>query len=170
MHCIRLLVLAAAVPAVLASQPLYFPPLTGAAWETRTPATLGWNTGRIDTLYFWLESQNSRAFLVIKDGRIVMEKYFGTFTQDSAWYWASAGKTITAFVVGLAQQQGLLSIGDAASKWLGAGWTGCPPDKEALITVRHQLTMTSGLDDSGDPYCTVDTCLIYRADAGTRWA
>ena len=31
--------------------------------------------------------------------------------------------------------------------------------------------MTSGLDDEvDDPYCTLDSCLIYLADAGTRWA
>jgi CubicO group peptidase (beta-lactamase class C family) len=31
--------------------------------------------------------------------------------------------------------------------------------------------MTSGLDDAGtDPYCTLNTCLDYVADAGTRWA
>jgi Beta-lactamase class C and other penicillin binding proteins len=31
--------------------------------------------------------------------------------------------------------------------------------------------MTSGLDDaSGDPDCTIDTCLEYLANAGSRWA
>jgi hypothetical protein len=31
--------------------------------------------------------------------------------------------------------------------------------------------MTSGLDDGvADPFCTIDTCLIYKSDAGTRWA
>ena len=40
-----------------------------------------------------------------------------------------------------------------------------------VITIRHQLTMTTGLDDEvTDPYCTDDTCLIYKAEAGTRWA
>lgn len=37
--------------------------------------------------------------------------------------------------------------------------------------MRHQLTMTSGLDDGvPDHYCTLDTCLNYLANAGTRWA
>jgi hypothetical protein len=31
--------------------------------------------------------------------------------------------------------------------------------------------MTSGLDDKvQDHFCTIDTCLIYKADVGTRWA
>jgi len=41
----------------------------------------------------------------VKDGKIVLEKYFGTFTKDSLWYWASAGKTLTAFLVGKAQDE-----------------------------------------------------------------
>jgi CubicO group peptidase (beta-lactamase class C family) len=37
--------------------------------------------------------------------------------------------------------------------------------------IRHQLTMTTGLDDAvDDNYCTIDTCMQYLADAGTRWA
>ncbi|MEZ5069123.1 MAG: hypothetical protein R2847_11860 [Bacteroidia bacterium] len=31
--------------------------------------------------------------------------------------------------------------------------------------------MTSGLDDGvPDNHCTYDSCLVYLADAGTRWA
>jgi CubicO group peptidase (beta-lactamase class C family) len=41
-----------------------------------------------------------------------LEKYFGTFTRDSIWYRASAGKTITAFLFGKAQENGKLSILD----------------------------------------------------------
>jgi CubicO group peptidase (beta-lactamase class C family) len=153
------------------SQPLYFPPLTGTTWETVTPASLGWCTQRIDTLYNFLAANRTRAFIVLKDGRIALEQYFGSFTRDSIWYWASAGKTLTAFLVGIAQREGLLSITDSTSRYLGTGWTSCPPNKERLITVLNQLTMTSGLRDFvADPYCTLPSCLIYQADAGTRWA
>jgi CubicO group peptidase (beta-lactamase class C family) len=101
----------------------------------------------------------------------VIEKYYGTFTQDSLWYWASAGKTLTAFTAGIAQQEGFLSIHDTSSKYLGQGWTNCPLADESKITVWNQLTMTSGLDDGvADPYCTDDTCLTCLADPGTRWA
>ncbi|NUN68195.1 MAG: serine hydrolase [Bacteroidetes bacterium] len=154
-----------------AAQQLYFPPLTGAQWDTLSPASLGWNTAAIPELYSFLESSNSKAFIVLKDGRIVLEKYFGTFTRDSNWYWASAGKSMTSFLIGIAQREGSLSINDTSSRWLGTGWTSLPLDKERKITVRHQLTMTSGLDDGvADDDCTLPGCLVYKADAGTRWA
>lgn len=152
-------------------QVFYFPPKTGNAWQTLAPAQLGFCPDRIDSLYAYLESRGSKSFLLLKDGKIVLEKYFGTFTQDSFWYWASAGKSLTAFLVGQAQDEGLLDIQDKTSGYLGVGWTSAPPAKEDLITIRHQLTMTSGLDDNiPDDNCGLPACLTYKADAGTRWA
>ena len=153
------------------SQSLYFPPVFGDDWESIEPESLGWCTDEMDTLYQFLEQKNTKAFLVLKDGKIVLEKYFGSFEQDSLWYWASAGKTLTAFMVGLAQQEGLLSITDSTYRYLGEGWTSCATENEQAITIWHQLTMTSGLDDGViDPYCTNPDCLECLASPGTRWA
>lgn len=153
------------------AQTLYFPPTTGNTWDTITPASLGWCTDKIDTLLDYLQERNTKAFILLKNGKIVVEKYYGTFTADSAWYWASAGKTLTSFVVGMAQQEGHLSINDPTSQYLGTNWTACPTSKEGLITIKNQLSMTSGLDDGVPDYsCTIDTCLQYLADAGTRWS
>lgn len=149
----------------------YFPPLTGNTWEAVDPAQLGWCTDEIPALLTFLEQSNTKAFIVLKDGRIAMEHYFGTFTQDSLWYWASAGKSLTAFLVGKAQEEGFLDIDQPSSDFLGAGWTNCSPEQEQLITVRHQLTMTTGLDDGvPDVDCTDPACLECLAEPGTRWA
>ena len=153
------------------AQSLYFPPTTGSAWDKISPQSLNWCQHNIDSLYAFLDANNTKAFVLLKDGKIVFEKYFGTHTQTTPWQWASAGKTITSFMVGIAQQENYLSITDTTSRYLGQGWTICIPAQEEKITIRHQLTMTSGLDDGvADPFCTLDTCLLYKADAGTRWA
>jgi len=150
---------------------MYFPPVSGNTWETASPASLGWNETELANLYTFLQQKNTKAFIVLKNGKIVIERYFGRFTADSTWYWASAGKTLTAMLVGIAQKQGLLRISDLTSQYLGSGWTSLPADKENLITIRHQLTMTTGLNDAvPDDDCTLRACLQYSADAGTRWA
>lgn len=155
----------------LNAQSLYFPPLTGSTWDTISPKTLGYCQTNIDRLYDFLEANNTRAFIILKNGKIVLEKYFGTHTQLTPWQWASAGKTITSFMVGMAQQEGFLSLDDTTSTYLGKGWTDCTPKQEEKITIKHQLSMNSGLDDKVlDHFCTIDTCLIYKADAGDRWA
>ncbi len=166
-----LLVFALLIAGASAAQNLYFPPKTGSAWDTVSPASLGWCTDSIPQLLQNLDATNSKAFIVLKDGKIVIEHYFDGFTKDSVWYWASAGKSLTAFLVGLAQEQGYLNIHDKTSDYLGTGWTVAPPAKEDSITIWHQLTMTTGLDEGvPEQDCTDDTCLVYLADAGTRWA
>ena len=154
------------------AQTLYFPTISNDnTWDTVSPASLGWCTDQIDSLYNYLDQEQTKGFLVLKDGHIVLEKYFGTFTKDSLWYWASAGKTITAFLIGKAQEENFLSIQDSTSHYLGASWTNCTAQQEGHITIRNQLTMTSGLDDGvPDNHCTLDTCLNYLADPATRWA
>jgi CubicO group peptidase (beta-lactamase class C family) len=159
------------IPILGIAQNLYFPPTSGNNWDSISPQSLNWCQSKIDSLYSFLETNNTKAFILLKDGKIVLEKYFGTHTQSSAWYWASAGKTLTSFLIGIAQQEKYLSISDTTSKFLGKDWTNCTPEQEDKITIRNQLTMTSGLDDGvADHYCTLDTCLVYKADAGTRWA
>ena len=151
------------------AQALYFPPLSSSEWEQTTPEELGWNTAFENELFDFLGEKNTKAFLILKNGRIVVEWYFDDHTQDSNWFWASAGKTLTAFMVGVAQEENFLSIDAPSSDYLGVGWTSTPREKEDLITVWHQLTMTSGMNDFRFD-CVTSDCLTFVADAGTRWA
>jgi CubicO group peptidase (beta-lactamase class C family) len=156
---------------------LYFPPIDSDAWATVSPASLNWDEAKLNELYDFLQDNNTRAFIILKEGKIAVEKYWGnnilntaSFDQNTNWYWASAGKTLTAFLVGLAQEKGLLDIQDKTSDYLGPNWTSLPPEKENLINIRHQLTMTTGLDyHVPDIFCTDPECLQYGQDAGTQW-
>jgi CubicO group peptidase (beta-lactamase class C family) len=156
----------------------YFPPAATDTWETVLPASLGWNTSEIPALVELLKNNGTRAFIVLKDGKIVIEEYFGNnlagtsvFNKSANWYWASAGKTLTAFTVGKAQEDGFLKISDKTSAYLGSGWTSLTLQKESLITIRHQLTMTTGLDDGvTNSHSFLPQDLIYKADPGTHWA
>ncbi|MBX7052749.1 MAG: serine hydrolase [Flavobacteriales bacterium] len=171
MKKLKILILLCAMSTGSKGQSLYFPPIEGNEWDTMSPESLGWCQERIDSLFNFLDSQNTKAFILLKDGKIVLEQYFNGHTQVSPWQWASAGKTITSFMVGMAQQDGFLSISDETASYLGEGWTICTPEQESQITIRHQLTMTSGLNDGVvNNHCTLDTCLEYLADAGARWA
>lgn len=158
----------------LRSQSLYFPPLTGNTWDSIRPVDVGYCQPRIDSLYNYLQAKDTKSFMILKDGKRVLEKYFGTYTRDSVWYWASASKSLAAFITGMAQQQGFININNKASQYLGTGWTSAPLVKEDLITVKNLLCMTSGLDDVPPTGCTNEdtnkVCLVYKADASTRWA
>jgi CubicO group peptidase (beta-lactamase class C family) len=149
----------------------YFPPNNSSEWDTLSPSNFDWCPDKIDSLYGFLDEANSKSFILLKDGKIVLEQYFDEHTDSSYWYWASAGKTLSSFLLGIAQEEGFLNINDTTSDYLGSGWTYSSPEEEEKITIWNQLTMTSGLDDGvSNPFCTDDSCLIYLAEPETRWA
>lgn len=156
---------------------LYFPPNNSVGWDTSSLESLNWNKAVWEDLCEYLVTNNTRAFLILKEGKVVVEKYWGKnilgtadFTKDTRWYWASAGKTLTAFLVGLAQEEGFLNINDPTSDHLGNDWTSLSKEKQNLITIKHQLSMTTGLDyQVPDLNCTTPSCLQYKADAATQW-
>ena len=166
------------VTPVTPTELMYFPPNDGTnTWETKTIGSLNWNQSAVQPLLDYLNTKHSKSFIVLVNGRIVMENYFNGQDATSTWYWASAGKTLTSTVTGIAQQEGFLNINNKVSQYIGTGWTSETLAQENLITCKHLLTMTSGLDDAyndnTDPTlddCVLPSCLVYKADAGTRWA
>jgi|SRR5690554_134679 len=155
----------------------YFPDLNSTAWESQNINDLNWSSTDTTELFNHLSQNGTRAFIILHKGKIVIEKYWGNniqnnapFDKNSNWYWASAGKTITAFLTGIAQEEGLININDKTSDYLGENWTSAPLEKENLITIKHQLTMTTGLDYNASSHdCTSPSCLQYKVDAGDQW-
>ena len=151
-----------------AAEAMFFPSNTDTSWERKSMSGLGWNTGNVQSLKDYLSQKHSKSFMILVNGRIVMEEYFNGHNATATWPWNSAGKTLVSTATGIAQQEGLLDINTKASQYLGAGWTVAPLAKENLITVRNLLTMTSGLNDSSE--LVIRANLKYMADAGTRWS
>ena len=149
---------------------LYFPPTTGSdSWETQSISSLGWNQNAVQPLLDYLLLKNTKSFMILVNGRIVMENYFNGHTATTLWRWNSAGKTLTSTVTGIAEQEGFINTNNKVSDYLGTGWTSAPLAKENLITCKNLLRMNSGLDDTlGDDVAPSN--LQYVADAGTRWA
>lgn len=147
---------------------IYFPPNSGTEWEKSSVKQLGWDSYAIRDLKIFLAQKNTKSFMILVNGRIVMEEYFNGHTSSAEWEWNSSGKTLIAAITGIAQQEGLLNINNKVSDYLGTGWTNMSLEKENLITVRHLLTMTSGIDETRQ--LVIKPNLTYVADAGTRWA
>jgi CubicO group peptidase (beta-lactamase class C family) len=149
------------------AEQMYFPSNTGNDWQTKSMSDLAWNTIAVQPLKNYLSQKRTKSFMILVNGRIVMEEYFDGHTPNATWQWNSAGKTLVGTVTGIAQQEKLLDINTKVSQYLGR-WTSAPTNKEDLINVKHLLTMTSGLSDSSE--LVLKTKLTYMADAGTRWS
>ena len=149
----------------------YYPPLTGSAWDTKTAASVGWDETLLQQAFDYAGAKNTFGLIVLQHGKIVKEQYWNNWTKDTRYYLASAGKSVVGFVAGIAQKDGIININNRTSQYLGTGWTSLPLIQENQITVKNQLTMTTGLNDAvPDQDCTTPACLVYKADAGTRWA
>ncbi len=149
----------------------YYPPLTGEIWETKTAASLGWSETKLQEAFDYAGTKSTFGLIILHKGKIVKEQYWNGWHKYSRYYIASAGKSVVAFLAGIAQQDGIININNRTSQYLGTGWSSLPLAKENLITVKHQLSMSTGLDDGvPDQDCTTPACLIYKADAGTRWS
>lgn len=164
-------------PEIDYSEEIYFPPLSGDQWEEVSPDILGWDSEAINELYSFLDQSSTRAFLLLKDGKIALEYYNGNtliglpFSKRSNWYWASAGKTLTSSLVGIAQNEKFLDIQESSSKYLGEGWTSLDKGAEQKIKIIHHLSMTTGLNEraeNGD--CQNPECFEYKAEPGMRWS
>lgn len=94
-----------------------------------------------------------RGLVVIKDGHIVIEEYFNTFWRNSILDIRSAGKSVTALLLGIAMKEGLIKNLDQSIFSLFSNVKNPSINKEyKKIKLSHLLDMSSGLDaDSDDP-------------------
>ena len=137
----------------------YFPPVESNEWTTITPEELGWNNSKLNETINFVKDQRSGVFIVLYKGKMVVEEYWMGWDVYSRGKIASINKSITSVLVGIAQEQGKLNIEDKVFDYLGRGWSKSSMENESEITIRHLLTMTSGLDDY----------LSYTDDAGTAF-
>lgn len=96
----------------------------------------------IDTLFTDSALGETRAVVVMANGRIAAERYgagYGPRTRFVSW---SMAKTVTAAMIGLLVADGRLTLDQPAPipRWQRPG------DPRAAITIRHLLQMRSGLD------------------------
>lgn len=82
-----------------------------------------------------------RAVVVLRDGAIVAERYYNGETADTLHDIRSAGKSITALLVGAAVERGQL----ATTKTAGDYWPGVAGSPAGKIILDDLLTMRSGL-------------------------
>lgn len=149
------------------AQDLYFPTAGSDEWQQIDYDQLGWCQENVADLISLNENSNSKALIVLKGGKIAIEEYFGDHDVNKNWYWASAGKSLTACLVGIAQENGLLNIEDKTSEYLG-DWTICNEANDS-ITIRQQMTMTTGLDYTQSFDCTDPVCLDCLNDPDSEW-
>lgn len=120
-------------------------------WTVSTPSAEGLNVALLDSADLRIENEfpNVNTFLVVRHGRIAYERYYHGADLTSTFEIHSVTKSFVSAFVGIAIQQGWIeSIDQPILVFLNDYFT----EIEGLdlrkhdITLRHLLTMSSGLD------------------------
>lgn len=110
----------------------------------------------------------TQALVVMRDGKIVAERYGKGIAPESRLLSRSLAKAVTATLVGLMVSDGRLALDSPAPV---PAWNQ-PGDPRGLITLRHLLRMTSGLEhrESGAPLQGSDTVRMLFTDGAQDMA
>ena len=91
-----------------------------------------------------LDSTGTTAFLIIKDDKILYEKYFNGYQRDSIFTSFSIAKSFTSLMIGIAIDEGLInSLEDPVTNYLPELLDVDPNYQN--ITLEHLLSMKSGI-------------------------
>jgi CubicO group peptidase (beta-lactamase class C family) len=141
--------------------PLLAPDVTDDGWTTSTPAEMGLDEDLLrqaDDLAAGFGSIYS--FVVARHGRLVFERYYHGSGRDTRTTMRSVTKSISSTAFGIAIDRGdLASLDQRVDDVLPEYFTPADTAKRR-ITVRHLLTMTSGLNSDLANPATRDTSWV----------
>lgn len=122
----------------------------------------------VDRLFTAEEMAETRAVLVLKDGRVVAERYAPGYHENTRFISWSMAKTITAVMIGQLVADGRLRLDESVPipAWQRAG------DPRGEITLRQLLQMRSGLKhtEAGQPVYESDEVRMLFLDGRDNMA
>ena len=116
----------------------------------------------VDRLFSAPETAETRAVLVLHNGRIVAERYGPGYHENTRFVSWSMAKTVTGVLIGLLVADGRLRLDESAPvpAWQRSG------DPRGEVTLRQLLQMRSGLrhTEAGDPIYDSDEVRMLFLD------
>ncbi len=114
-------------------------------WDTAQPADEGLSNSTLENLGKSLEAYDTYAFIVIRGGKLVYEKYSGKFRKTTKYSTAAMAKAVTAMPTLLAaMSEGRINLDDPL-------WNYYPQLKNdpirSKILIKHLAFHTSGIED-----------------------
>lgn len=150
------------------------PQVTLAAPPSAAPSE---QSAAMTNLLDYLRNQNSTGFLIVQDGKVLVEKHWPAPENDQQFSMfvygknqqgvlledvASQQKSFVSVLIAIAIDKELIDIEKPVSTYLGAGWSKATAEQEAKIRVIDVLTMSSGLNDKFGYEAPVGTVFYYN--------
>lgn len=124
----------------------YWPTLS---WHTSSPEAQGMDSSILASMLREIENEklNLHGLLIVRNGTIVSETYFDPYTEQTAHDVASVTKSVMGTLIGIAIGQEIIQGVDiAVPELVDAGSTWSDPSAWSDLTLRHLLTLQTGLE------------------------
>ena len=109
-------------------------------WTKVSPAQAGFDPKKLDKVITETQNLGSSCLVIVKDGKLVTEKYWRGETPTTRRPAFSVTKSVGSVLIGMAQDDGDLDVDQRASKYIRE-WQGTPSEK---VTIRNLLSNDSG--------------------------
>lgn len=110
--------------------------------ENKTIASLGWREQQDKNLETLLAENDTDGFLVLKNNKILFERYFGGMQASDKHIWFSMTKSLVSSAAGILVEQGVLDVSKSPADYIpelkGSGFE--------RVTVQQVLDHSSALD------------------------
>jgi CubicO group peptidase (beta-lactamase class C family) len=156
-----------------------------AAWKTASPESQGLDSAVLAEALDFMRTKSIpvHSLLIVRNGMVILDAYFYPYTGHEVHDVASVTKSFTSATIGIAIEQGYIkSVDQKVLSLLPLAPVDADPRRQSL-SVRHLLTMTSGLDcdtEGGEralaamrhsaDWAVFALALPMRAEPGSRYA
>src|SRR5687768_17423173 len=118
----------------------------GFQWQAATPDSQGLSAAKLAELQAGLAARSTKALLVIRNDRVVLEWYAEGRSAVKPHYTASMAKALVGgLATGVAISDGRMALDDPAVKYIPQ-WKG--DAQKSKITVRQLGSHSSGIEDA----------------------
>ena len=124
-------------------------------WQISSPEELGLNSSLLNTAVSQASAQGFiNSLIVIRDGKIAIEKYFNGRNKESFQTVRSVSKSFLSALVGIAVNKGILQLDQKMINSFPEYKSSVTDTNINSITLKHLITMRSGIKGDEEFYFT----------------
>jgi CubicO group peptidase (beta-lactamase class C family) len=136
-------------------------------WQTTTPEEQGFDSVKLADGLIAIQKAGIpiHSLILARNGKMLLEAYFYPYDGAAPHSTSSVTKSITTTLIGIAIDQGKLSLDDRMISFFPEYSIAALDARKKAITIRHLASMSAGMECSGLP----DELTVAQMEASPNW-